>query len=282
MKPSQMLLVAAALLLAACGPNARGDDGDDTGDDGDDGGDPPDASNCSPVAATDVSCDNGADDDCDGFTDCEDIDCLNHTEAGCPSTDCGEASHTEPAPLVLPDDGTGTMFYENTLTITGFPANLTLTDITKLTRLCVNMEHSWLRDLEISAFAPNGTQVILSMQLGNTGSEVYMGVPNDNDEFGTPIPGTGYEYCWSPMAGRLDMLPYCNANGTHDLPPSVNHPTDDYAASSSFTPWQGTILNGDWRIRVRDLWAIDNGHIFSWSITFDQSLVSDCGGFPTE
>jgi len=273
MKNQVWLVLVTTAAIAACGPNAR-----NTGDD-DDTGTPDAASTCTPTAATETSCNDGFDNDCDGFLDCFDVDCINHVDEGCPSTDCGEATHTEPAPLYLPDDGTGTQYYENTLTITGFPAGSTLADVTKLLRVCVNMEHSWLRDLEISAFAPNGTQVILSMQLGNTGSEVFMGNPDPSDAM---IPGTGMDYCWSPMAGRVDMLPYCNANAVHDLPPSVNHPDEDYAASSGFSPWVGSELNGDWKIRVRDLWAIDNGYIFSWSIAFDQSLVSDCGGFPQD
>jgi hypothetical protein len=268
-------LAFTVLAVVACGPGPR-----HNGDDDDDGA--PDAStSCEPTGTTETSCNDGFDNDCDGFLDCFDVDCVNHVDEGCPSTDCGEATHTEPDPLVLPDDGTGVNHYENTLTISGFDANAHLTDISKLLRLCVNMEHSWLRDLEISAFAPNGQQVILSMQLGNTGSEIYMGIPNDFDE-GAPVPGTGYEYCWAPNAAKPDMLPYANANAIHDMPMSTNHPADDYSASSGFGPWQDTPLNGDWTIRVRDLWAIDNGFIFSWTIVFDEGLVTDCNGFPQD
>jgi hypothetical protein len=273
-----LVFLASAALAAACGPNARDTPGDDVpGDDG--GDDTPDASTCTPTDTIETSCNNGFDEDCDTFLDCFDTDCIDHVEEGCPSTTCGEATHTEPEPLYLPDDGTGTQYYENTLNITGFPTGATLEDVTKLLRLCVNMEHSWLRDLEISAFAPNGTQVILSMQLGNTGSEIFMGSPDPSDAM---IPGTGADYCWSPTAGRIDMLPYVNANPVHDLPPSINHPDEDYAASSGFSGWVGGELNGDWRIRVRDLWGIDNGYIFSWTIVFDDSLVEDCGGFPQD
>ena len=37
-------------------------------------------------------------------------------------------------------------------------------------------------------------------------------------------------------------------------------------------------LNGKWTMRVTDLWPIDNGFMFNWSITFDPSLVDDCNG----
>ena len=37
-------------------------------------------------------------------------------------------------------------------------------------------------------------------------------------------------------------------------------------------------LNGEWTIIVTDLWPIDNGFMFEWSIAFDPSLVVDCEG----
>jgi subtilisin-like proprotein convertase family protein len=263
-----MMIVATSFAIG-CGPSARGG-GDDTGSDG------PDASICTVSAATETSCNNGFDEDCDGFLDCFDVDCINHTEAGCPSTNCGELTHPESTPLALPDDGSGSIPYETTIELTGFSPGQRLDDLSKLLGVCVTMEHSWLRDLEISARSPDGTVVMLQMQLGNTGSEVYMGVPNDFDEF-SPIPGTGYEYCWTPTATNLPMLEYCNANpSVHDLPPG------DYQASGGFSPWQGATLNGNWFIRVRDLWGIDNGFIFDWTIRFDPSLVTDCSEWPTE
>jgi subtilisin-like proprotein convertase family protein len=275
-----VLLAAGALI--ACGPNSRdrGDDiaGDDTvGDDSTE----PDASECVPSASTELSCNDGFDEDCDGFLDCEDVDCLNHTQEGCPSTNCGELTHPESTPLALPDDGTGSIPYETPIEITGFAAGQMLEDVTGILGVCVTMEHSWLRDLEISAFAPNGTQVILMMQLGNTGSEVYMGQANDADSSDAPVPGVGWEYCWTPTATTSPMLDYVNetcATGTciHDLP------AGDYQASSGFDPWLGTVLNGNWTIRVRDLWGIDNGFIFDWTIKFDPNLVEDCTEWPTE
>ena len=118
-------LAFSILFVVACGPATRDNPGDDNpGDDT-----APDASNCVASAATETSCNNGFDEDCDGFLDCQDIDCINHTDEGCPTTDCGEATHTEPEPLALPDDGTGTNYYENTMTISGFSAGLTLTEV---------------------------------------------------------------------------------------------------------------------------------------------------------
>jgi len=90
------LLTAAS--LGACGPATRGDGDDIHGDDGDDDGGQPDANNCVATATTELSCNDGFDEDCDGFLDCEDVDCINHTEEGCPSNNCGELTHPESTP----------------------------------------------------------------------------------------------------------------------------------------------------------------------------------------
>jgi subtilisin-like proprotein convertase family protein len=259
------LLTASLVVVVGCGPSVSS--GDDTGDDDDTAG--PDASpptECVPIADTETSCDNDADEDCDERWNCEDPDCSGVGD--CPV--CGEAVDTEGQPFALPDDGTGTNPYVSTINITGFEASQTLTDIGDFLGVCVNMEHSWLRDLQIELSNPNGTVIVLQLFLGTTGSELFMGVPNDLDTGSNPVPGTGYDYCWTPTAANAPMLDYANANGTHDMP------AGDYQAVSGFNGLVGGSLNGAWTIKVLDKWAIDNGFIFSWTIKFSPDLVSDC------
>ena len=55
-------------------------------------------------------------------------------------------------------------------------------------------------------------------------------------------------------------------------------PAGTYLPDVPFTALQGVPLNGDWTFRVTDLWGIDSGYLFNWSISFDPSLVSDCNG----
>jgi subtilisin-like proprotein convertase family protein len=52
----------------------------------------------------------------------------------------------------------------------------------------------------------------------------------------------------------------------------------DYKSASPWTDFLNVPLNGNWQMRVTDLWGQDNGYIFSWSITFDPSLLVDCTG----
>ena len=111
--------------------------------------------------------------------------------------------------------------------------------------------------------------------LGQTGSEIYVGTPNDDDDI-NPVPGTGADYCWKPDATNAPMLDYANTTLVHDLPPG------DYQAASPFSDLLGSTMNGDWTIKVTDLWAIDNGYIFSWSIAFNPEIFEDCSTPPVQ
>lgn len=250
--------------LVACGPSAAGDDDDD-----DDVG--VDSGTCVPSGVE--VCDDVTDNDCNGLADCDDAACEGSNL--CPGGDCGEIQHPE-ASLALPD-GEEAPPYTSTINFTGFSDGQVLSDPSKLLAVCVNMEHTWLRDLQIEISCPTGRTVVLQMFRGQTGNEVFMGVPDDNDDV-DPVPGVGYEYCWSPTAANLPMLPYVDANAepfTHfDLP------AGDYQPDSPWNELLNCPLNGNWTFRVDDLWASDNGFIFSWGMKFDSSIIEDCTNWP--
>lgn len=167
--------------------------------------------------------------------------------------------------LALPD-GNGAS-YVSTIFYNEFDAGQTLTNEAELKRVFVNMEHSWLRDLEISIECPNGQKTVLSHHPGNTGGEVFLGEPNEIDEALTsPIPGVGYDYAWSSTAQNPNWIDYVNQN----LPATL--PTGEYTPSEPLSQLVGCPLNGDWKIEVTDLWASDNGFIFSWGLEFDEAL----------
>lgn len=260
----------AGLVLAGCGPTVteQPDYGDASTNNQADG-----ANGCTVTETQEASCFDGLDNDCDGIFDCSDPDCAgpcsNQSDAG----SCGEADFAG-EPLAIPD-GVG-MSYETTLTISGFDPGQTLQDLSNFRGTCVTMEHSWLRDLQIELICPSGQVIVLQEFLGQTGSELYMGVPNDNDGF-DPIPGTGYEYCWTPDATNQPMLEWANAN-----PLAGTLPAGDYQASDGYAPLVGCELNGTWTIRATDDWGIDNGFIFSWSVNFDPSIISDCDNWDVE
>jgi hypothetical protein len=137
------------------------------------------------------------------------------------------------------------------------------------------MEHSWLRDLQIEITCPSGTNTVMQQFLGQEGSRVYMGVPLETDDPNQP--GTGWDYCWTPGATNPPMLTYAN----NSLPGgSGTLPSGDYQTVDPMTELVGCTLNGNWEIRVEDLWAWDNGFIFEWSVHFDPALVPDCDDWP--
>jgi hypothetical protein len=137
------------------------------------------------------------------------------------------------------------------------------------------MEHSWIRDLQIELVPPAGEpfKIILNEFLGQTGSEVYLGAPDDLDDY-DPVPGLGWTYCWTPSATNLPMLEWWNVNMGEETAGTM--PAGDYQASSGFSTLVGNYLNGTWTLRCTDDWEIDNGYIFWWTMQFDQSLIPDC------
>jgi hypothetical protein len=236
------------------GRAGSGGDGDADGDaDSDTDGD------------TDTDADGDSDSDADGDVD-SDPDSDGEQE-------CGEADYTGD-PLAIPD-GIG-IPYETTLTISGFGDGATLPSLDKFIAVCANMEHTWIRDLQIELEVPSGEIVVLNEFLGQTGSEVYLGEPDDSDDY-DPVPGVGYTYCWTPTATNEPMLEWAN---NHPFQGTL--PAGDYQASSGFEPMLGCDLNGTWTLRCIDDWAIDNGYIFWWSLEFDPSLIPDCDDWVIE
>ncbi len=175
--------------------------------------------------------------------------------------------------LALPD-GTG-VAYSTSVSFNNFAPGQVLTDVNDIVAICMNIEHEYMRDLEITLTAPNGTTVILHDHPGPIGGEVFLGEPVEGDPGNNPIPGLGYDYTWS-ASGILTWIEYANANNPQTLPPG------DYATFDPLSNLLGTPLNGEWTISVEDLWGIDNGFIFSWGIKFNSDLYPDIETFTPE
>lgn len=264
--------------LVACGPAGRSDgDGNGNGVDAPGGGA--------------ERCDDAVDNDSDGKVDCSDTDCSGI--GNCPV--CGAVDNPEVQPLALPDGvSTGTSCtsdaqcsgsapncvatechgsYSSKLNFVGFGAGATLTDPSKLINVCITTEHSWLYDLQMELISPNGTTVALHEFIDRLQPEVHLGNAHDplTEDPSNPVPGTGMQYCWT-MAAPMTMDDIAT-DGSPDVLPA-----GDYKPVKPFSMFAGTPLNGEWEMRVTDLWADDNGFLFSWSIKFDPTLVSDCAG----
>ncbi|UKN01503.1 PKD domain-containing protein [Paracrocinitomix mangrovi] len=168
---------------------------------------------------------------------------------------------TQPAfpPLALPD-GSG-VSYETSVNLDCYSPGQTLTDQFDLLDICVNMEHSYMGDLDIVLTCPSGQSITL-VDYPNGGGGTFLGIPVDNDA--TPnVQGTGFDYCWSPSSN----------NGTWGQNTGGTLPAGTYESDDPFSGLVGCDMNGDWTITITDNLGSDNGFIFDWSINFDPAIL---------
>ncbi len=140
-------------------------------------------------------------------------------------------------------------------------------------QICLTVEHSWLRDLEISLTCPDGNSVILHDHPGAFGGEVFLGEPEEGDNDDMPAPGTGYQYCWTTNAPNGTWLETVNTNDLSVLP------ADDYSPFESFDSLIGCPINGTWILQIVDLWSGDNGYLFDWQMSIDGLSFSETDSF---
>lgn len=160
-------------------------------------------------------------------------------------------------------DGTGAS-YSTCINVVCFEPNAVMTDISQIADICMNIEHSYMRDLEIKIISPNGQEAILKNYPG--GTIAYLGAANDDS---TTAPGVGADYCFS-MSGTTLLVdgPTIIAG----FPPVDSIEPGAYLPEESFASLVGSPLNGEWCIEITDNLLLDNGYIFSWEINFDESL----------
>ncbi|MBK9176325.1 MAG: gliding motility-associated C-terminal domain-containing protein [Flavobacteriales bacterium] len=148
--------------------------------------------------------------------------------------------------------------FSTSITFTQFSPGQTLTNPLDLLSVCATMEHSYMGDLVIQISCPNGQTTVMHQQ---GGGGTYIGVPVDNE--GTPnVQGECWEYCWSPTA----------TNGTWEDNSGGTVPAGTYESVQPFSNLIGCPLNGVWTFTVTDLFAIDNGYLCDWSLTFNPAL----------
>lgn len=159
-------------------------------------------------------------------------------------------------------DGNGA-FYETCVSVDCYDSGEVLNDVNQIVSICLNMEHSYLGDLDIVITSPNGQSATLKDYPGGGGT--FLGAPIDND--GNLDPGTGADYCFS-MSGTVELVngPTENLGTGNAISPGT------YLPEESFASLLGSPLNGDWCIQITDNLGSDNGFIFSWGIEFDPNL----------
>ncbi len=164
------------------------------------------------------------------------------------------------AEVVALPDGNG-QTYVSPIVVSCFSANQVITNINDLESICLNMEHSWLGDLQIEIECPSGESVVL-LEYPNSAGGTYLGIPNQSDS--PNLVGTGWDYCFTnnPTYGQLDS----------NLPGS-SQPSGSYTSENPLSALIGCQLNGEWSISITDNQPLDNGFLFSWGVTFNPSII---------
>ena len=168
--------------------------------------------------------------------------------------------------VYLPD-GTGSS-YSNAVTVACYAYGQTVTNANQIASICMNMEHSYLGDLDISITCPSGQSITLLDYVSgdNTGGE-YLGTPVDVETTPT-IAGTGANYCFTSTAAQTMNT------AAASVASSVMLPAISYLPVESFAGLVGCDFNGDWNITIVDNLGNDNGYIFGWSIDFANVIPS--------
>jgi|GEM_PF-5661563 len=156
-------------------------------------------------------------------------------------------------------DGAGFSF-DDIITVSGYAENASIADCADLGAIIINMEHSYMGDINISLTCPNGTTVNLVCWETNGGGGTYLGEPIDD---GFNSPGIGYDYSWSADA----------VNGTWGENAAFNNtlPSGNYESCEDICSFVGCPFNGDWTMTVTDNLGGDNGYVFGWRFETDNS-----------
>lgn len=164
-------------------------------------------------------------------------------------------------------DGSGPPGYTTDITMGGFAPGSTFTSPTDLQSICIDIEHSYLGDLDINLICPNGQQMVIHQYPG--GGNTFLGNPWDGAQQANGA-GDGLTYCFdgTNTNGLLVNGPTQAATNT----PGNTIVPGTYQPSGSFNDLIGCPLNGDWTIEIIDNLGSDDGYIFEWGLTFDPSL----------
>ena len=172
-------------------------------------------------------------------------------------------------------DGNGES-YKSCITVECFDDSKILESVSDINKICVEIEHSYLGDLEIGLLSPSGDRIVLKAYAPfGGGGGFYLGGPKD---YGVS-PGEGAVYCFTLDANELLI------NGDLTLagdPKSNSIISGDYLPVDSFNSLIGSSLNGEWCLEITDNLLFDNGYIFGWTIEFNNDIEQNEIEFETE
>ena len=221
--------------------------------------------------------------------------------------------------------------YTSSVTFHDFSSGATVTSADNINFLRINLEHSFIVDVQIKITCPNGQSAIVledwyrSSDGGyddfGSGSYDYtwpyqsgsgslrslgFGVPDrandgaDECDASDNPSGTGADYCWSNKT-TINGNTVGYASGTNSYvyekgTGGANHtngteyvtayklvkPSDPDGLRNFYKPREnfysklaGCPLNGTWTLSVCDVFGDDNGYVFNWELSLDETLIPD-------
>ncbi|MBR3946330.1 MAG: T9SS type A sorting domain-containing protein [Bacteroidales bacterium] len=159
-----------------------------------------------------------------------------------------------------------------------FEPDQTIQSASDIESVGLQLEHSYMGDLDIYIQCPNGQRMTLFEQAC---SRAFFGEPIDCDVQGVNSScdgpewvGIGYDYYWT--AENNNGLMSANCPG-----PSIPLPAGNYQPVDSFSNLIGCPLNGEWCVIFVDNMGVDDGTVFRTELHFadniypaDEDLIS--------
>ncbi len=210
------------------------------------------------------------------------------------------------AGLTFLPDGAG-QSYQSSVGISGFDTSATITSAADIDELCIDIEHSYMGDIEIALTCPNGTTVSLmnaynqtpfgwnELVPGGCGNGIGTFLGNDTNMDGGAPGSPVWTYCFSPTNATLGTM--CDEENINNTIPNdynslgqflpngttgnnISMDTNGvYLPDGNFNDFIGCPVNGQWTITVQDNQGIDDGYIFQWGIYFNSSLYPESEGY---
>ncbi|MCA1752826.1 MAG: PKD domain-containing protein [Flavobacteriales bacterium] len=172
--------------------------------------------------------------------------------------------------IAIPD-GSGVDYFTE-IDIFGYSGDPVINDPEDFIEVCMNIEHSYLGDLQAWLICPDNTEVLLFDGFLGPAANQFLGDAVDNS---LGIPGVGFDYCFNDDAVWGTLME--ELVGGNLVPVTMGNAMDagTYQPEEDFSGLVGCPVNGLWRMRIRDNLAIDDGFIFSWGLEFNPEFTVD-------
>lgn len=158
--------------------------------------------------------------------------------------------------------------------VSGFAPGETIDELSDILSICLDIEHSFMGDLQLSVQCPNGQIMDLHLFSGGGGTNLGIPVTGTIDCDDPSTYGEAWTYCFTQDAPETWLEASASV-----IFPQTELPAGDYEPAEPFDELLGCPINGVWNLLFTDSWYADDGSIPSWSINLEASLYPDLISF---